>query len=141
MQFNYFTSIHLLIPIYEKFVCYNHYTKYTDWCSIPNDGGWGICLRMWKPVKEVALNILNNGRLNVDRHNNMIRVALSDWQIKCRINDNINVVSWDGPLLDTRMPAFTPVIDRGPAQWRSSGSHDPTAGEQDDCYMLLISAM
>jgi len=44
-------------------------------------------------VKEVALNILNNGRLNVDRHNNMIRVALSDWQIKCRINDNINVVS------------------------------------------------
>jgi len=23
---------------------YNHKTKYTDWCPIPNDGGWGICL-------------------------------------------------------------------------------------------------
>ena len=46
--------------IYEKFVCYNHKTKYTDWCPIPNDGGWGICLRMWKPVKEVALKIWNN---------------------------------------------------------------------------------
>ena len=33
--------------IYEKFVCYNHKTKYTDWWPIPNDGGWGICLRMW----------------------------------------------------------------------------------------------
>ena len=34
--------------VYEKFVCYNHKTKYTDLCPIPNDGGWGICLRMWK---------------------------------------------------------------------------------------------
>ena len=50
-------------------------------------------------------------------------------------------MSRDGPLLDTRAPAFTPVIDRGPAQWRSSGSHGPTAGEQDECDMLLIFAM
>ena len=35
-------------------------TKYTDWCTIPNDGGWGICLRMWKPDKEVALTILRS---------------------------------------------------------------------------------
>ena len=53
--------------IYEKFVCYNHKTKYTDWCPIPNDGGWGICLRMWKPVKEIALKILNNGRVYITR--------------------------------------------------------------------------
>ena len=53
--------------IYEKFVCYNHKTKYTDWCPIPNDGGWGICLRMWKPVKEIALKILNNGRMYITR--------------------------------------------------------------------------
>ena len=25
--------------------------------SIPNDAGWGICLRMLKPVKEVPLKI------------------------------------------------------------------------------------
>ena len=48
-------------------MCYNHKTKYTDWCPIPNDGGWGICLRMWKPVKEVALKILNNGRMYIWR--------------------------------------------------------------------------
>ena len=48
-----------------KFVCYNHTTKYTDWCPKPNDGGWGICLRMWKPEKVVALNILNNGRVYI----------------------------------------------------------------------------
>ena len=47
--------------IYEKFVCYNHKTKYTNWCPIPNDSGWGICLCIGKPVKEVALKILNNG--------------------------------------------------------------------------------
>ena len=47
--------------IYEMIVCYNHKTKYTDWCSIPNYGGLGICLRMLKPVKEVAIKILNNG--------------------------------------------------------------------------------
>jgi len=29
-------------------VYYNHKTKYTKWCPIPNDGGWGIFLRMWK---------------------------------------------------------------------------------------------
>ena len=40
--------------VYEKNVCYNHTTKYTDWCPIPNDSGWGICLRLWKPVKETA---------------------------------------------------------------------------------------
>ena len=51
--------------IYEKFVCYNHSTKYTDWCPIPNDSGWGICLRMWN--LEVALKILNNGRVYVTR--------------------------------------------------------------------------
>ena len=34
--------------IYEKLVCYNHKTKYTDRYPIPNDSGWGICLRMWK---------------------------------------------------------------------------------------------
>ena len=27
--------------------------------------GGGICLRMWKPVKEVALKILNNGRVYI----------------------------------------------------------------------------
>ena len=43
-------------------VCYNHKAKYTDWFPIPNDGGLGICLCMWKHVKEVALKILNNGR-------------------------------------------------------------------------------
>ena len=48
--------------IYEKFECYNHKTKYTDWCPIPNDVGWCICLRMWKSVKQVALKILNNGQ-------------------------------------------------------------------------------
>ena len=38
----YSTNIHLLIidtAVYEKFVCYKHTTKYTDWCPIPNDGG------------------------------------------------------------------------------------------------------
>jgi len=30
------------------YVCYNHKTKYTDWCPIQSDSGWGICLRMWK---------------------------------------------------------------------------------------------
>ena len=34
-----------------KFVCYNHKTKYPDWCHIPNDDGCGICLRMWKSVR------------------------------------------------------------------------------------------
>ena len=29
---------------------------------MPNDGGWGICLHVWKPGKEVALTILNNSR-------------------------------------------------------------------------------
>ena len=48
LQFNYSTNIFLLI--YEKFVCYNHKTKYTDWCPIPNYGGWGICLHTWIPV-------------------------------------------------------------------------------------------
>jgi len=24
--------------IYEKFVCCNYKTKYTDWCPIPNEG-------------------------------------------------------------------------------------------------------
>ena len=49
------------------FVCYNHKTKHTDWCPIPNDSGWGICLGMWKPVKEVALKILNNGQVYITR--------------------------------------------------------------------------
>ena len=31
--------------------------------SHTNDGGWGICLRRCKPVKEVALKILNNGHM------------------------------------------------------------------------------
>ena len=46
-------------------MCYNHKTKYTDECPIPKDGRWGICLRMQKPVKEVALTILDNGRANI----------------------------------------------------------------------------
>ena len=37
--------------VYEKFVCYNYTTKYIDWCPIPNDGGWGIFLRMWKRAR------------------------------------------------------------------------------------------
>jgi len=44
-------------------ICYNHKTKYTDWCPIPKDGGWGICLRMSKPVKELVLKFLNNSRV------------------------------------------------------------------------------
>jgi len=28
--------------VYEKFVCYNHKTKYTDWCPIQQDGGWAF---------------------------------------------------------------------------------------------------
>jgi len=52
VQLNYFTIIHLLIlRLYKYFMCYNHKTKYTDWCPILNDGGWGICLSMWKPGK------------------------------------------------------------------------------------------
>mgnify|MGYP007091356483 CR=1 FL=1 len=35
-------------------------TKNTDLCPIPNDFGWGICLHMWKPGKEVVTTILNN---------------------------------------------------------------------------------
>ena len=35
--------------------------------DIPNDGGWSICLRMLKPVKEVALKILNNGRVYITK--------------------------------------------------------------------------
>ena len=46
MQLNYSTKIHLLIPI-------------------PNDVGWGICLQMWKPVKEVVLKILNSSRVYI----------------------------------------------------------------------------
>ena len=66
MQLNYSTNV-IDTAVYEKFVCYNHKTKYTDWCPIPNDGGWGIRLRMWKPVKEVALKILNNGHVYITR--------------------------------------------------------------------------
>ena len=40
--------VHLLIPRF-----------------IPNDGGWGICLRMSKPVKAVTLKILNNVRVYI----------------------------------------------------------------------------
>ena len=32
-----------------------------------HDGGWGIRLSLWKPVKEVALKILNNGRVYITR--------------------------------------------------------------------------
>ena len=64
LQLNYFTNIHLLIPRSLNSVCYNHKTKYTDWCPIPNDGGWGIWLRLWK---EVALKILNNGHVYITR--------------------------------------------------------------------------
>ena len=55
------------IAIYERFVCYNKTTKYTDWCPIPNDDGWGICLRIWKPEEEVALKVLNNGCVFITR--------------------------------------------------------------------------
>ena len=44
---------------------YNHKTKYTDWCPIPNDCRLGICLHMWKPVKEVSFFILNNGGMYI----------------------------------------------------------------------------
>ena len=64
LQFNYFTNIHIDTAIYEKFVCYNHNTKYTDWCPIPNDGGWGICLRMWKPVKEISYAVTSLEKQN-----------------------------------------------------------------------------
>ena len=36
---------------------------------------------------------------------------------------SVCVVSEVGPLLDIKVPAFTPVINRGPAQERSSGNH------------------
>ena len=41
--------------ISEKFVCYNHKTKCTDWCPIPIDGGLGICLRERGRVKDFDL--------------------------------------------------------------------------------------
>ena len=62
------------------------------------------------------------------------------------------VVSRDG-LLDARAPAFTHIIDRGPAQAFTHVIHwGPARGdraeamawrawEQDDCDMLLISAV
>ena len=50
-------------------------------------------------------------------------------------------MSRDGPLLDTRAPAFTPVIDREPARRDGVEAMDRRAGEQDDCDMLLISAL
>ena len=37
LQLNYFTNIHLLIPRFMKSLCYNHKTKYTDRCPIPNN--------------------------------------------------------------------------------------------------------
>ena len=39
LQLNYFTNIHLLIPQFMKSLCYNHKTKYTDRCPIPNNAG------------------------------------------------------------------------------------------------------
>ena len=58
-QLNYFTNIHLLIPWFINSLCV--ITIKVQWlmsylCPIPNGAGWGICLRMWKPGKEVALN-------------------------------------------------------------------------------------
>jgi len=38
----------------------------------------------------------------------------------------VSVVSLDGKLLDTRAPVLIHVIDRGPAQWRSSRSYSLT---------------
>ena len=35
-----------------KFVCYNHKTKYTEGCPIPNDGGSGIVYVCEKRVKD-----------------------------------------------------------------------------------------
>ena len=58
LQLNYLPPIDT--AIYKYFVCYNYKSKYTDWCPIPNDSGWGICLHMWKPGKEVTLTILIN---------------------------------------------------------------------------------
>ena len=51
------------------------------------------------------------------------------------------VVSRDGPLLNTRAPAFTPVIDREPAMRDRVEAMACRVEEQDDCDMLLISAM
>ena len=37
--------------IYEKFVCYNNKTKYTDWCPTPNSMGGAfvyVCENPWK---------------------------------------------------------------------------------------------
>ena len=47
--------------------------------------------------------------------------------IGCMEDHVETVVSRDGPLLDIRAPVFTPVIDRGLGQWKSSGSHGLTS--------------
>ena len=45
----FYQQTHIDTAIYELFVCYNHKTKYTDGCPIPNDGGWwGICYVYFK---------------------------------------------------------------------------------------------
>ena len=28
-------------------MCYNYKTKYTEWCPIPSDGGWGMYVKTW----------------------------------------------------------------------------------------------
>ena len=63
MQLNYSTNIHLLIPRFMKSLCVIT-IKLNTLTDVPYQmTGWGICLRMWKHVKEVAITILNNGRV------------------------------------------------------------------------------
>ena len=53
-----------LLPLQYSNVCLSR-----EWAGLYSwlDGGWGICLCMWKLVKEVALKILNNGRVYITR--------------------------------------------------------------------------
>ena len=63
LQLNYSTNIHLTLRFTKSLFVITIQLKTLNWCPIPNDSGWGICLRMWKPVKEIALTIFNNGRV------------------------------------------------------------------------------
>ena len=81
--------------IYEMFVCYNHKTKYTNWCPIPNDGGWGICL--------IHVKTCERGRVKDFEQQVVIDLGSSDLNptdIKVKINQSqqtlgfVNIKSW-----------------------------------------------
>jgi len=84
LQLNYSTNIHLLIPRFMKSVCVITIQLNT------HDSGWGICLCMWKPLKEVMSTILNNGCVYIkcfspsgpwQRHYNGVTVYYTTMQV------------------------------------------------------------